>query len=47
MFTSYAGGDFGIVKMVNHGVTEVVGIGNVIVVTNIIVNWFRRMLDMF
>ena len=29
MFTSYAGGDFGRVKMANYGVIEVVGIGNV------------------
>ena len=34
MFSSYAGGDFGKVKMANHGVTEVVGIGNIIMTTD-------------
>ena len=34
MFSSYAGGDFGKVKMANHGVTEVVGIGNIILTTD-------------
>ena len=31
MFSSYADGDFGKVKMANHGVTKVVGIGNIII----------------
>ena len=34
MFASYASSDFGRVKLANHGVTEVVGIGNVILVSN-------------
>ena len=34
MFSSYAGGDFGRVKMANHGVTKVVGIGNIILTTD-------------
>ena len=34
MFESYTGGDFGKVKMANHGVTEAVGIWYVVLVSN-------------
>ena len=34
MFSTYAGGDFGKVKMANHGITEVVGMGNIILTTD-------------
>ena len=34
MFESYTGGDFGKVKMANHGMTEAVGIGDVVLVSD-------------
>ena len=34
MFESYTGGDFSKVKMANHGMTEAVGIGDVVLVSD-------------
>ena len=34
MFESYTGGDFGKVKMANHSMTEAIGIGDVVLVSN-------------
>ena len=34
MFESYTNSDFGKVKMVNHGMTEVVGIGDVFLISD-------------
>lgn len=34
MFTSYTSGNFGKVRMANHGVTKVVGMGNIILETD-------------